>query len=138
MLRRLVEAEPGEDLRGTCGRGVRGHVGEPHLDLGDTVRIAGVLRFAEQRGALAVGGEHPVDEAFFAAGRLLGDVADARGARHRDRSAFGRELARDELQQRRLARAVAADEADLVPVGDRGGSRLEDRPPLDAERSSLM
>jgi hypothetical protein len=42
-------------------------------------------------------------------------------------------LARDQAQQRGLARAVAADEADLVPRRDARRGLVEDDAPLDAE-----
>ncbi len=42
-------------------------------------------------------------------------------------------LARDQAQKRRLARAVAPDEADFMAFGDGGGRVLEQRPPFDAE-----
>ena len=92
----------------------------------------GVLGLVEQAGALGVGGEHPVEDAFLAARRLLRHVADARDARHGDRAHVGREVAGDDLQQRRLAGAVAADEADLVAGRNARGRPVEDRPALDA------
>ena len=42
-------------------------------------------------------------------------------------------LARDQAQQRRLARAVAPDKANFMAFGDGGGRVLEQRPPFDAE-----
>ena len=78
VLGRLVEAEAGEDLGGARGRRMRVDVGEPLVDVGDAVRVLGVLGLCKQARALGVGGEHPVDEAVLAARRLLRDVADAR------------------------------------------------------------
>ena len=81
LLRRLVEAEAGEDLRGARRRRMRVDVGEALVDLGDAVRVgARVSASASSARALGVGGEHPVDEAFLAARRLLRDVADARAS----------------------------------------------------------
>src|SRR5690606_27727449 len=62
---------------------------------------------------------------------LLRDVPDTHRARHRDRAVVGRDVAGDDLQKRRLARAVASDETHLVARGDAGGRRLEDRASLD-------
>ena len=50
-------------------------------------------------------------------------------ARQRDRAIVRRDLAGDQAQQRRLARAVAADQADLVAGRDRGRRVVEDQPP---------
>ena len=60
-----------------------------------------------------------------AARRLLRDVPDARAAFGTVMEPIvGAEIAADELQQRRLAGAVAADEADLVAGRDAGGGIL--------------
>ena len=47
-------------------------VGKARLNLGDAVRIRGGLGFPEQGGALAVAGEHEVDEVLRPVGCLLG------------------------------------------------------------------
>ena len=64
LLRRFVEAETGEDLRRARRRRVRADVAEALVDGGDAVRVGGVLGLIEQAGALGVGGEHPVEDAF--------------------------------------------------------------------------
>ena len=74
----LVEAEAGEDLRRARRRRMRVDVVEALVDVGDAVRVGGVLGLGQQRRALGVGGEHPVDDALVAARRLLRHVADAR------------------------------------------------------------
>ena len=56
------KAEAGEDRGGARRRGMRADVGEARLDLGDAVRIARGLGFGEERAALAVGGEHDVEQ----------------------------------------------------------------------------
>ena len=45
-----------------------------------------------------------------------------------DRAAVGLQLAQDQLEQRRLAGAIGADQADLVAAQDGGGEALHDRP----------
>ncbi len=111
---------------------MRADVVEALVDGGDAMRVGGVLRLIQQARALGVGGEHRIEDALLAARRLLRHVADARVARHGDRAHVGRKLAGDDLQERRLAGAVAADEADLVAGRDAGRRAFEDRPPLDA------
>ncbi len=113
-LGRRVEAEAGENAsrsrRGCMGADVR----QAQVDVGDTMRVVGGLGFGEQSATLAVSRQHPVDQALIAAGGLLGDAADAGVAGHADGAVVGMELAADQLEQRRLAGAVAADEPDLV------------------------
>src|SRR5690606_10558444 len=74
---------------------------------------------------------HGVDEARGRRRRLLRHAADPGARRQRDRARFEREFAPDQPEERGLAGAVAADEADLVAVGNRGRSALEQRAPLD-------
>ena len=58
-------------------------IGEPHLDLGDPVRIGRRLGFRQQGGALLVGGEHDLDQRLLGAGRFLRHLADAGVLRER-------------------------------------------------------
>ena len=76
------------------------------------------LGLGQQARALLVGGEHELDQALRPARRLLRHPADAGRARHVDAAVVGLQLAGDQAQQRGLAGAVAADEADLVPGRD--------------------
>ena len=95
-------------------------VDEPGLDIGDAVRIVRGLGFAQQRVALEVGLQHDLDQAFRAVGRFLREAADAPARRNRDGAGFGRQFAADRVKQRRLADAVAADEADARAGHDLG------------------
>jgi hypothetical protein len=81
----------------------------------------------EQRLALGVGGEDGVEEGDVVAGNLLRDAADAGAAGDLDGAGVERELAPDEAEERGLAGAVAAHEADLVAGGDDGRGVLEER-----------
>ena len=70
----------------------------------------------------------------------VGDL-DARALAHRARGRL--QLAEDQLQQRRLAGAVRADQADLVAAQDRRGEVLDDRalsptPRVEAHRHVLQ
>ena len=97
-MRRLVEAEPFEDPRRSRRRRMRLDVDEAGLDLGDARWFARGFRFGHERGALSIGREHEVDEAFPAGRGFLLDAADARAPRDKDRAAFGRELAADQAE----------------------------------------
>ncbi len=130
-LRRGVEAEPGQDRGGACRRGVRADVGEPGVDFGDAMRIAGALRLGLQGGQLLVGGEHGVDQALRPVRRLLRQHADARPARQPDAAGIGMQLAGDQLEQGRLAGAVAPDQPGVMSVGQRERGALEQRAPGD-------
>ena len=58
--------------------------------------------------------EHRRKQRLLTARRLLRDMGDPCILRHADRTAIGRNLARDQTQKRGLARAVAPDETNLV------------------------
>ena len=128
------EAEAGEDGGGP-GRGRLGlDVEEPRFDLGDPVRVVRRVALGEKGGAFGVGGEHHVEQRGRAGRRFLRDPADPEAPGQRDAAAFGIELALDRLEQRRLARAVAADQPDLVPGRDEGRSMVNDEAPGDPAR----
>ena len=59
-LRRLVEAQPGEDGGGARRGGLGGDVGEADVDLGDPRGIVRGFGLGQQGGALGIGAEHEV------------------------------------------------------------------------------
>ena len=136
LLRRLVEAEAGQDARGPRRRRMRADVGEPLVDLGDAAGIVRGLGLGQQARALLVGGEHELDQA-------VGPARAPPAPPSRCGSSAGMlmapssgcKLAGDQAQQRGLARAVAADQADLVAGGDADGGLVEEDAALDADRS---
>ncbi len=87
-------------------------VDEPRLDLGDALRIGRGLSLLEKGGALLVGLQHELQKGIRPARRFLRHAAHPRPRRQLDRAGIGAELALDDLEQRRLAGAVAAKEAD--------------------------
>ena len=91
------------------------------------------LGLGQQRACAPVGGQHGVDQALRPARRLLRHACRCALARGQgDAAVVGVQLAGDQLQQGRLARAVAADEADADgPSGmaDRGACRRSRGPP---------
>jgi hypothetical protein len=118
LARLLVgEAQALEDGGGARLAGPGVDVGEAGLDLGDAVGVLGGVGFAEQGLALGVGCEDGVQEGDVVAGNLLRDAADAGAAGDLDGAGVERELAADEAEERGLAGAVAAHEADLVAGG---------------------
>ena len=125
VLRRLVEAEAAEDAGRARRRGVGVDVDEARLDVGDPLGVAGALGLGDQRRALGVGGEHEVDQRLGPAGRLLLDAAEPRVLRGRDRAGLGRQFAADQPEERRLAGAVAADEADPRAARQRRGRAVD-------------
>ncbi len=108
-------------------------VGEPGLDRGDLGRIVGALGGAEQLRALEIGIEHRLARRPLAAGRLLGDRADAGAAPQAHLAGIRAELALDQAQQRGLAAAVAPDQADPVPGRQPDARLLEQQPAADPE-----
>ena len=111
---------------------MRRDVREADLNLGNAVRIDGRLRLREQEGTLPVRRQHPVEQAVLSARCLLRYMPDAGVAWRRDSAIVRGELASDQLEKRRLAGAVAADQSDLVPGRNSSRGNVEDRPALDA------
>ena len=103
------------------------------MDLGQPHAVVAGLGLGQQRRALDVGGQHRVEHRDVAARRILRHRADAHAARHVDVAAVGLELALDQLQQGRFARAVAADQADFPAVGDGRAGAVEQHPLAVAE-----
>src|SRR5690242_14248824 len=85
-------------------------VRKPRLDLGDGMRVLRGLGFGEQARALGVGPEHDVDQTVRPARRFLREPPDAPALWEFDVALFGRVVTRDDVEQRRLAGSVAADE----------------------------
>ena len=125
LLRRLVEAEAGEDGGGARLRRMRIDVGEPRVDLGDAVRVVRRLGLGEQPLALVVGGEHHLDQALRPARRLLRHLADARVLGQADRAALRADLAGDQAEEGGLAGAVRPHQAGLGAVGQRHGGVVD-------------
>ncbi len=117
---------PARIAGGARRRGMGVDIDETGLDFGDAQRIARLLGFGQEGGALAVGGEHEVDQAARAARRLLLDPADAGLTGNRDRAAFRADFACDQAKQRGLAGAVAPDQTD-VRAGRQRRARLIDQ-----------
>ena len=134
LLRRVVEAEAGKDRRRAGLRRMRVDVGKPHVDLGDAMRVGGRLFLGHQCCALDVGLEHDLDQRLLGARRFLRHLADARVLRQADRAGLRREVAGDGPEQRRLAGAVAADEACLRARRQRQRGVVEEQASGDAER----
>jgi len=103
-------------------------IGEPGLDVGDAMGIAGVLGLGEECGALVVGRQNDVDQPLGSVGRLLQQAADAGAGRQRHAAVLGGDLARNGTEQGRLAGAVAADEPDPRTVRDGDGGFLDQKP----------
>src|SRR5690606_13600677 len=65
--------------------------------------------------------------------RFLRDIADPRAAGHLDRAFVGFQLTDQDSHQRRLAGAIAADQADTAPRRNRCRGFVEDRTPAKAD-----
>ena len=113
----VVEAETREDAGGARFRRMRADCGEPLVDFRDARGIGAVLGLGEEALALVIGSEHGLQWRGRAAGRFLRDEADTRIARQGDAAAIERTLAADQIEQRRFARAVAADQPDFPAIG---------------------
>ena len=129
----LLEAQPGQDRARPRRGGVGADVGEPGLDRRDLGRIVGALSGPQQPRALEVGIEHRLARRPLAARRLLRDRADARAAPQPHLTRIRAQLAPDQSQQRGLAAAVAADQADPVARRQADARALEQEPAADPQ-----
>ena len=109
-------------------------IGKSSVDLGDAVRIGGGLFLLQQRRTLDIGLEHDLDQRLLGAGRFLRHLADAGAFGQADRAGLGGEIAGDRLEQRRLAGAVAADEASLGAARQGQRCMVEKQAPRHAQR----
>ena len=82
--------------------------------------------------ALLVGVEHDLDQRLLGAGRFLRHLADAGILRDRDRAAFGLHVAGHDLEQRRFAGTVLADEAGLDAGRQRNAGMVDEKASGDA------
>ena len=99
---------------------------EPRLDLGSAQRLRAGFPLGEEICALAVGGEHGRQRRRVTPRRLLREKPDAVAARHDNVAAIGQEAPADQVEQGRLAGAVAPDEAELAAIGDLGVGLIEE------------
>ena len=108
----VAEAETGQDFRGAGGGAVGVDLDQAAPDLAHFFRLGG-FQPGQQVVALDVGFQNGVQHADGRGGVFLIDRADARGLGQGDFVAVGGQFAQDQLEQGRLADAVAADQADL-------------------------
>ena len=120
------KAETGQDFR-RPGRGaVRVDLDQPVVDLPQPLRRGGV-QLCRQGRALDIGGEDGVEEGHVRGRMLLVHRGHAGVAGQVDVPAARRQLPLDQLEQGRLARAVAPHQPDLG-TGGRAGAGLVEEP----------
>ena len=132
-LSRLVEAEAGQDGARPRRGGVGADIGEPGLDRGDLGRIVDALGRLQQARPLEIGVEHGLAGRPLAPGRLLRDRSDGRPTPKAHLACVRADLAPDQAEQRGLAAAVAADQADPVPGRQPDARMLEQQAAADPE-----
>ena len=112
-------------------------IGERRVQLADHCAVVGGFRGGELRLQLSQRGV-AVDRVFerraFQRGRLLGDAGDAPSRGNADLALVGVKLALQQREQARFARAVRADEADLVAGAERDIGAFEQQLGAAAER----
>ncbi len=103
-------------------------IGKPRMDIGNARRICLGFGFFKQARAFRIGGKHNVDQAVLGAGRFLRDLADPGALRDLDRAGFRGQIAGDQLEQRRLARAVAPHKSGLGTGGEGDAGLVDEEP----------
>ncbi len=131
-LHRLVEPEPGENARGPARRRMGVDLDESSLDFGGSQRLRPGLPLGDQAGTLVVGGEDRFKRVRVPARRFLRQKTEPMATRQLDRPAIRMQRAADQVEQRRFAGAVAADQADLAALGDLRARPVNEGPPADA------
>ena len=106
------------------------------MDVAQAVGVVAMFGLGEQSGTLDICCQHGGERRRGAARRVLRNVAEAGAPGHFDLTLVGVELADDDLHQRRLAGAIAADQPDAAAGRDRGGRAVEDRTPAKAHRDA--
>jgi hypothetical protein len=97
---------------------VRADIGEPGLNLRNAMRVMRGFRFGQQVRALAMRLQHDLEQALRSVWRFLRQASDAPARRDFDVALLGGDVAGDDAEQRSLAGAVAADQADPRAGGD--------------------
>src|SRR5262245_32721804 len=97
------------------------------------MRIALGCSALQQPRPLAVGLEHHVDQAVGTVWGFLCQAADAPTLRPLDLAVLGGDIAGDDVEQRALAAAVAADEADPRPLRNPDRGVLDQKPAGNAD-----
>ncbi len=123
ILRRKAEA--GENGRGARRSGLCTNIRESQLDIGDAVGIRRGFRLLHECEAFGIGCENRVEQGLRPARRFLRDMAEDRLAGHGDRAAFKRNLAEDQLEERRFSAAIAADQPRARCRGELRGRVVE-------------
>ncbi len=100
------------------------------------MRVGGGFRLLHQRRALLVGRHDDLDKRLVRARRFLRHLADPRALRIIDRAGLGRHVARDDLEQRRLAGAIAPDKTRLEPGGQGQRCIVNEKTPGNAGREA--
>ena len=128
LLHLFVEAQTVEDL----GRAGRRAVGidrqQAVMHIAHPVHVGAGFQLGQQFGAFGSRSEHDFLGRHRAAGRFLRDIADPRARRFGDVPVIGFDLADQGLHQRRLARAVAADQPDARADRHRRTGAFENGP----------
>ena len=136
-LRLFGKAEAGEN----AGRPRRSAMGidrvEPFMNLGNAVRVRCMLGFAQERSPLLGRREHGVERRGCAPRRFLGQIADTRAGRCFDLPFVRLVHPSDQLEQRRFACAVAADEAQPGFRRDRNGGAVQNDVAAKAQRDGI-
>ena len=126
LLGGLVEAQAGEDGGGARRRRIGANGAQALVDLGQAVGVGG-FGLRQQGEAFGVALQHGVQQGGVAGRGFLRDGGDARAGGEADVAAIQRQVADDGAQQRGLAGAIAADQADAAALVHREVGAVQDR-----------
>ena len=110
---------------------------KPLMDIGDAMGVGGVFGFLQKLGPLRGRGQYGFEWRGRTARRLLGDIADREIRRPFDLAIVGFIDPGNELQERGLSRAVAADQPHARLWRQRRGSMVEDEMAAKAQRNGI-
>jgi hypothetical protein len=112
-------------------------VGKAELDFRNAMRIMSRFSLSEEARPFEICGKNGVKKRVIAPGGFLRDGANPRVAGHSDGAGLRLEIAEDQMQESRLADAIAAHQADLMAGRYGNAGIIEQEAPGNAEGEGI-
>ena len=127
-----VETQTGKDGTCTSFRRMAADVCQPGMDLGNALRVGRGLCLREQAAALRVGSQDDLKKTLLRSRCLLRDLTDAGSLGYLNGTTFRTQVTGDDLEQGRLAGAIAPNKSGLGPCGQGDAGLIDEKASADA------